>query len=295
MSIDCDAYHVHPIPITPNQFARVNVPAVTEKAESDVSALEDPDYVPEDDPNDIHLFDQSGLNDLVRDLGLDKTKSELLGSRLLQRNMLAAETKVTFYRSRNKPLLKFFNKENSICYCQDIDGLMGTFGFVHKSDEWRLFIDGSTESLKAVLLHNGNEKPSIPLAHTVDLDESHDNIAAILSAIKYDAFQWQICCDLKVVSMLLGLQGGYTKFMCFLCLWDSRADDKHYIQKHWPQRIEFVPGEANVENLPLVDPKKIILPPLHIKLGLIKNFVKKLKPGSKSMLYIREKFPRLTL
>lgn len=82
--------------------------------------------------------------------------------------------------------------------------------------------------------------------------------------------------------------------MCFLCLWDSRADAQHYKKKHWPQRLTFLPGEANVERVPLVDPNKIILPPLHIKLGLIKNFVKKLKPESRSVLYLKEKFPRLS-
>lgn len=286
----------HPVPVTPNQ-------AVKEKAQRvDVKSLpveddptsKDPDYIPDDDPHDTHKLDQSELSDLVRDLGLNKQKSELCASRMLQWNMLKAETKVTYYRDRNKPLMKFFKKENSIVYCQDIDGLMESFGFVHNPEEWRLFIDGSTESLKAVLLCNGNEKPSIPLAHSVDLRESHDNLKAILQVIKYDTYQWQICCDLKVNAMLMGMQGGYTKYMCFLCLWDSRADAQHYKKKHWPQRLMFLPGEANVEKVPLVDPNKIILPPLHIKLGLIKNFVKKLKPESSAVLYLKEKFPRLS-
>ena len=102
------------------------------------------------------------------------------------------------------------------------------------------------------------------------------------------------CADLKVVSILMGLQGGYTKYMCFLCLWDSRADSDHYVKKVWPARNTFVPGELNVEHAPLVDQGKIILPPLHIKLGLVKNFVKKLKPDGKGMQHLRNKFPRLS-
>ena len=35
------------------------------------------------------------------------------------------------------------------------------------------------------------------------------------------------CGDFKVISMILGQQGGYTKFPCFLCEWDSRAKAKH--------------------------------------------------------------------
>jgi hypothetical protein len=38
------------------------------------------------------LFTQSELNDVIRDLGLPKEKAELLGSRLKEKNLLAAET-----------------------------------------------------------------------------------------------------------------------------------------------------------------------------------------------------------
>lgn len=69
--------------------------------------------------------------------------------------------------------------------------------------------------------------------------------------------------------------------MRFLCMWDSRADAQHYCNKVWPKRLNFVPGVANVEYTPLIDPEKVILPPLHIKLGLVKNFVKKLEPHGK--------------
>ena len=37
-----------------------------------------------------------------------------------------------------------------------------------------------------------------------------------------------LCGDLKVLSILLGQQGGYTKYPCFLCLWDSRAKNEHW-------------------------------------------------------------------
>ena len=38
----------------------------------------------------------------------------------------------------------------------------------------------------------------------------------------------------------LGLQVGFTKFACFLCLWDNRADSKHYVKIKWhPQKQQF--------------------------------------------------------
>ena len=39
-------------------------------------------------------------------------------------------------------------------------------------------------------------------------------------SLQYTRHQWSICSDLKVVALLLGMQGVYTKNLCFLCLWD---------------------------------------------------------------------------
>jgi len=56
-------------------------------------------------------------------------------------------------------------------------------------------------------------------------------------------------------------------------LWDSRATAQHWIKQDWPAREELVPGEKNVQAQPLVERSKIILPPLHVKLCIIKQFV----------------------
>ena len=50
-----------------------------------------------------------------------------------------------------------------------------------------------------------------------------------------------------MVGFLLGLQGGYTKFPCFICLWDSRAREQHWRQKEWAVREQMVPGEKNIQ------------------------------------------------
>ena len=74
----------------------------------------------------------------------------------------------------------------------------------------------------------------------------------------------------------MGLQLGYTKFCCFLCEWDSRDKINHYIKKEWPKRESLTPGHINVVHPSLVNSDMIILPSLHIKLGLFKNCVKAL-------------------
>ena len=94
---------------------------------------------------------------------------------------------------------------------------------------------------------------------------------------------------LKILCMLLGQQVGYTKYPCFLCLWDSKAKTKHWEQGQWPKRNEFTPGEKNILNQALVDPSKVLLPPLHIKLGLMKQYVKSLNKHGTCFGYICQK------
>lgn len=119
-------------------------------------------------------------------------------------------------------------------------------------------------------------------------------MAQLLKCFKYEQHKRKICADLKVVGILLGLQGGYTRYCCFLCMWDSRARGQHYVKKKWGERVNFKQGEANIKYAPLVAKDDIILPPLHIKLGLIKNLVKALDKTGDAFIYLRTIFPKLS-
>jgi len=55
-----------------------------------------------------------------------------------------------------------------------------------------------------------------------------------------------------------------------------------------------MPGEKSVVSPPLVLPKKIYLPPLHIKLGLMKNFLKGMDKTGRGFQYVRNKFPNVS-
>ena len=95
----------------------------------------------------------------------------------------------------------------------------------------------------------------------------------------------------------MGLQSGYTKYCCFMCEWNSRDRHLHYVEKNWNPRQNLVPEIKSVSQRPLVEPHKVILPPLHIKLGLIKNFVKgivKHNRGSEGSVYLKSKFPGIS-
>jgi hypothetical protein len=58
-------------------------------------------------------------------------------------------------------------------------------------------------------------------------------------------------------------------------------------------RKSLDPGTKSAQHSPLVDPKKVLLPPLHIKLGLVKHFVRAMNRDGQAFKYLKEKFPRL--
>ena len=106
------------------------------------------------------------------------------------------------------------------------------------------------------------------------MKETYWNMNQLLRCINYEEYCRQLSGDLKVIAILVILQPGCTKYCCFLCEWDSRARHEHYLKKEWPKTSTLKAGTKNVRFTPLVEASKILLHPLHIKLGLMKNFVK---------------------
>lgn len=180
-------------------------------------------------------------------------------------------------------------------YFTDIAQLLHKFGVPqYEPKDWRLFIDSSKWSLKCVLLHNGNQFASVPLVHLTTLKEKYEAVKYVLEKICYAQHELLICVDLKIVNFLLGQQSSLTKHLCFLCMWDSRNTAQYYTKKDWPVQEELVPWRArNVINNPLVDRDKILFPPLHIKLGLIKQFSKALDKDDGCFTYLCHTYPGL--
>ena len=52
------------------------------------------------------------------------------------------------------------------------------------------FIDSSKRSLKAVLLHIGNEVASVPIAYSVHLEETYSTMKVLLQNVKYEEHMW---------------------------------------------------------------------------------------------------------
>ncbi|GFW62284.1 uncharacterized protein TNCV_912961 [Trichonephila clavipes] len=80
-----------------------------------------------------------------------------------------------------------------------------------------------------------------------------------------------------------------------MSLWDSRDKQQHWSQKVWPVREELKVGTQNVINTPLVSRDCSILLRLHIKLGIMKQFVKALGKSGECFNFPPRKFPGLSI
>ena len=89
--------------------------------------------------------------------------------------------------------------------------------------------------------------------------ENYLIVKMVLNKLGYSEDNWAICVDFKMVNFLLGQQGGYTTYLCFLCYWDSRASTQHWVKKDWPAREDLAVGDKNIINEPLVSRDRIIL------------------------------------
>ena len=218
-----------------------------------------------------HLFYKKDLNDLVRDLRLNKDKSQILASRLQQRNLAQKGVNFTHFRTRHSILQDYFTVQDNVCYCSKIDGLFESQDADHGAATWRLFVDSNTVSLKAVLSHNRNERPFVPLMHIVEWNlinnSNYDASGAVVKAISFLAMKRQ----------------------CILCCWDSSE------LRWWPllsQRgMARVPRvySTSIISLWLINKKN--LPPMHIKLRSFKKFAKPWDQTGAEFTYLHQKFP----
>ena len=95
---------------------------------------------------------------------MSKESSELLASRLKEKNLLQPGTFVTYYPNRHAEFLPYFTQEKDIVFCNNVEGVLKKLVVTQcDPNDRRLFIDSCKRSLKCVLLHYGNDFESIPL------------------------------------------------------------------------------------------------------------------------------------
>lgn len=109
---------------------------------------------------------------------------------------------------------------------------------------------------------------SLPMSHSSAAQrgiQQWENFAESLE-IRRVQLGGEVVGNFKLVAFLMGLQGDFIKFPCYLCLWNNRATIEHYQRQDWPQQTEFSVGKKNIKWEPLLHPQEILFPPLHIKL-----------------------------
>jgi hypothetical protein len=172
--------------------------------------------------------------------------------------------------------------------------LFRLFQVEHEPSKWRLFIDSSTKSLKGVLLYNGKEYPSVPVYFSSSEKETDDVIEDLLNRINYSKFEWQFCGDLKMIAMTLGIQGGNSNHPCFLCNWKKPGRNEFWPTYKGEERSGWNRGDFNVKHDSLVPRNKVLLPPLHIKLGIMTQLAKKFVLNPVLLTHLKKLFPRLS-
>jgi len=225
---------------------------------------------------------------------MSKRGAERTASRLKRGTQCSPEVRSSFYRDRDVSFRPYFKCEEELAYCFDLNGLMALIRIDYVPADWRLFIDASSTSLKAVLLHNGNLLAPIPLAYSSKTEETRDSMRRILKAIKYNTHRWKVCADFKVINLLLGLLGGYPKFPCIWCLWDSRVRMRHYAPEACPPR-DCTRLDYSQVDLPLISPEDVLVPPLHVKLGLSRSLLKTIvQANPRALAVLKRLFDRLS-
>ncbi|KAJ8884539.1 hypothetical protein PR048_016396 [Dryococelus australis] len=176
--------------------------------------------------------------------------------------------KITFYRRREKDLLPFIRKVTDLVRCSE-------FGSLLKKICPSKYIpnDNSKRSLTFISLHSGNRYGLIKVFHSTSIKEEYTTISSVLEKLQYQVHQFFICVDLR---------------------WHMRQHSQ--IRLLVKKRLTFekknmVHGEKNVISTTFFALGRIILPPLRIKLGLMKLSVKALNRNCSGFEYISKQLP----
>ena len=96
----------------------------------------------------------------------------------------------------------------------------------------------------------------------------------------------KVCDDLKMIFILLGFQESFEEYPCSLCLWDSRADNRHYLQKKMASWKHFKTCYMQCKIKLAGWSESILLPSLHVM-----HLVKALNIDNPSFKFLQCKFP----
>ena len=125
----------------------------------------DSDYSPEE--CERKLWSVSDFHDFCRELNLSK-KISLKCLKMLKSDSEIKEklkdVQTHAIHERSKEFLEFFSSSGNYTFCNDIDRLKQSLNMETMNEDWCLFIDSSLTSLKAALICQKYNFPTIPVA-----------------------------------------------------------------------------------------------------------------------------------
>ena len=94
--------------------------------ESDCEHSQEPStHISQSLPQTINQFE---LNDVIRDLNLSKDQSQILASRLKEKNLLTYGRSVSYNKSRESSFRQFFKVEDPFVFCSNVESLLVQLG-----------------------------------------------------------------------------------------------------------------------------------------------------------------------
>lgn len=222
----------YPVPKHPKKISPTFVTSIPSASDDPIT---DPNYT----SSEIEypsLISQAHLDSIVKKLHLSQNYAEILARELKSVHVLGPGVKVTGYRHRQSQFMPYFtlSDDKQSAFCNNIEGLMNEMNIDrYEPEKWRIFIDSSKTSLKTVLLYENSTIKPVPILYAKNRTETYETMEWILRTVDYDRHQWRACCDLKVVTLLAGMQTGYTKYCCAFCTFDSRYKHNQYQKRDW--------------------------------------------------------------
>jgi hypothetical protein len=146
--------------------------------------------------------------------------------------------------------------------------------------------------------------------------ETREVLEEMFDKINYNKFQWLFSGDLKIIGIVCGIQSQGANHPCFLCDWkkppnrsktidpsqrsSKRARAENEFESTWPEykgenRTSWMPRQdKNIVNRSLVPIAKMLIPPLHVKIGVMTQLTKVLVQNERALEFIKKTFPRLS-
>lgn len=154
----------------------------------------------------------------------------------------------------------FFNHQDGLCFCHNVINIFGATGIACNPTKWCLIINITSSSRCFI---TGTFIYHFSLLFWFS-SKRNTVVKILVDALKYE-YVWEVIGDFKIIAFLMGLQDDFTRFLCYLCLSDSRVIAPHYHIQDWPEQTEFSVGK-NVKWEPLLDPRIVFFPSLHLKI-----------------------------